>query len=164
MPARWGTSASSETSRRCRGPIGLAEAEDFLARRQTADGAFCLIHEHDRGAIRLVGGIGVHPCGDGFEFGYWLTPSAWGRGIATEAGRGMLRAARESLRLRRLHSAHFVDNPASGRVLRKLGFRPTGRVEPRHCVARGTEMATATFEIELCSVDADNDPGTRMAA
>ncbi len=146
-------------------PYALGDAEAFVARQTAGKGAFFLICEHVGGAAPIVGGIGVHPTEQGgHELGYWLTPSAWGRGIATEAGRAVLRTARETMRLRRLDSGHFIDNPASGRVLRKLGFRPTGRVESRFSQGRGIEVPCATFELDLCSAEADNDPRTRMAA
>jgi RimJ/RimL family protein N-acetyltransferase len=37
-------------------------------------------------------------------------------------------------------ACHFVDNPASGRVLGKAGFLHTGRVEPRPCRARSHDV------------------------
>lgn len=147
-------------------PYTLADAEAFLAGAHDPKKPAMFIFEHEAGSVRLVGGIGIHEDAEGNnELGYWLTPGAWGRGIATEAGEGVVRMARESLRLKRLVSGHFVDNPASGRVLRKLGFRPTGRIVPRHSRARGGKVACATFELDLCSDGvADNDPRTRMAA
>jgi RimJ/RimL family protein N-acetyltransferase len=116
--------------------------------------------------VRLIGGIGIRRDANGDdEFGYWLTPSAWGRGYATEAGRAVVRMARESLRLKRLVSGHFIDNPASGKVLRKLGFRPTGRVVPRASRARGIEVPCLIFELDLCDEGVGcDDPRTRMAA
>ncbi|BCA63969.1 GNAT family acetyltransferase [Sphingomonas sp. HMP9] len=57
--------------------------------------------------------------------------------------------ARHALGLRRLDAFHFVDNPASGRVLAKLGFRPTGRVEPRTSRGRGGEAPAVMFELDL---------------
>lgn len=147
-------------------PYTQADAEAWVASQQAAKHPTLTIFAHDGGSVRLIGGIGIHQDEAGeHELGYWLTPDAWGRGYATEAGRGVVRMARESLRLPRLVSGHFVDNPASGRVLRKLGFRPTGRIEQRHSRARGTSAACATFELDLCSEGvADNDPRTRMAA
>ncbi len=69
-----------------------------------------------------LGVIGLHPHGHGvWELGYWLAMSAWGRGIATEAGAAMIADAR--IRgIERLIAGHFSDNPASARVLTKLGF------------------------------------------
>src|SRR3546814_11031633 len=76
------------------------------------------------------------------ELGYWVARSYWGLGYATEAGRHMLDLAR-TLGIPRLTAAHFVDNPASGAVLRKLGFRPTARrIQPAR-LGRGTPAPTA---------------------
>lgn len=147
-------------------PYTLSDAESFLASQQGEKRPAMSIFVHEGGAVRLIGAIGIHQDEAGeHELGYWLTPDAWGRGYATEAGRGVVRMARESLRLPRLVSGHFVDNPASGKVLRKLGFRPTGRIVPRYSRARGANAACATFELDLCSEGvADSDPRTRMAA
>jgi [ribosomal protein S5]-alanine N-acetyltransferase len=60
------------------------------------------------------------------ELGYWLGVPYWGKGYATEAAREMLRYGFEDLRLHRIFASHFKNNPASGRVLRKLGMRYEG--------------------------------------
>ena len=101
--------------------------------------------------LALVGGISIDmTCPFGApEFGYWLTPDAWGRGYMTEAGRAVLATARDSLRMERLFSGHWVDNPASGRVLTKLGFVPTGLVEKRHCMAQGRDVDCATYTLDF---------------
>jgi RimJ/RimL family protein N-acetyltransferase len=142
-------------------PYALGDAETFLARpRGPAEPNF-LIVAREGDAAEIVGGIGIERREDGrHELGYWLTPSAWGRGYATEAGRQMVEIAR-TLGIRRLHAGHFVDNPASGRVLAKLGFRPVG-IEPRHSAARGGEAPCALFELVLAEDDT-GDP-MRMAA
>src|SRR3546814_7093655 len=84
--------------------------------------------------------------------GYWIARPYWGLGFATEAGRQLLHIAR-AMNLPKLSAGHFVDNPASGAVLRKLGFRPTGKVAQRYSLARGGEAACALFE----EGDADAD-------
>jgi RimJ/RimL family protein N-acetyltransferase len=48
-----------------------------------------------------------------------------------------------------VNTGHFLDNPASGRVLRKVGFRPTGKVASRHSCGRGGEAACALYRIDL---------------
>jgi RimJ/RimL family protein N-acetyltransferase len=130
-------------------PYTLDHAEAWLGAPPTPGNHPLLIWAHDRGpAPELVGGIGLHPAGDVLEIGYWLTPSAWGCGYATEAGRAVVDMARHALGQERLVSGHFADNPASGRVLGKLGFRPVG-AEQRHCLARGEDVECLTFELDL---------------
>jgi RimJ/RimL family protein N-acetyltransferase len=84
-----------------------------------------------------LGGIGVHKRDRGaFEFGYWLGKPYWRQGYATEAARRIVAFAFMELRLDSLIAGHFHDNPASGRVLEKLGCTPNGAGE-RDCLARG---------------------------
>jgi len=59
------------------------------------------------------------------EVGYWLDEACWGRGLATEAATAVAAFALGPLGLTRLTSGHAFDNPGSGRVLTKLGFRWT---------------------------------------
>jgi RimJ/RimL family protein N-acetyltransferase len=120
-------------------PYGLSDAQAFLAAKRP---------EHDA-APELVGAIGITraTCG-GAELGYWIARTHWGRGYATEAGAAMIRIA-HSLRVPRLVAGHFLDNPASGRVLRKLGFRATSAIGARHSLARGEEVPCAQYELML---------------
>ena len=48
-----------------------------------------------------------------------------------------------TLGLASLEGSHFLDNPASARVLEKLGFEPLGIVAPRMSCARGDEGSGA---------------------
>lgn len=131
-------------------PYRFADAEAFLARERVAPDASCLIFLRSGGAPQLVGGIGLGrmPTGER-ELGYWIARPYWGRGFATEAGRALLANARDSLGLRGLAAGHFADNPASGRVLAKLGFRPTGQIVPRHSAGRHCEAPCRLFAIDL---------------
>ena len=58
--------------------------------------------------------------------GYWVAKPYWNKGICTEALRLMLDHIRETTDIKSFISGHFVDNPASGRVMEKCGFVPTG--------------------------------------
>jgi RimJ/RimL family protein N-acetyltransferase len=83
----------------------------------------------------LIGMIGAHAReGDAFEIGYWYGRPYWGRGYASEALAGFVSEART---LGQLTSGHFVDNPASGRVLEKNGFAYTGEVTAMFSMGRG---------------------------
>ena len=58
--------------------------------------------------------------------GYWVARPYWGRGICTEALGLMIRNILSDTDIASLISGHFIDNPASGRVMEKCGFIPTG--------------------------------------
>lgn len=75
---------------------------------------------------------------DPFEIGYWLIPEFWGKGLCTEAGAGLIRWLETKRGVRVLVAGHFADNPASGRILTKLGFLPCGR-SPMYSKGRGTQ-------------------------
>ncbi|MGN1263540.1 MAG: GNAT family N-acetyltransferase [Prevotella sp.] len=58
--------------------------------------------------------------------GYWLGRPYWNKGICTEALRLMMEHIRRTTDIKSLVSGHFTDNPASGAVMEKCGFKPTG--------------------------------------
>ena len=79
----------------------------------------------DRLSGELAGSIGVSrrdAVGRDWEFGYWVAPPIHNRGCATECGRGLVAFMADRFPGVRLHAGHFLDNPASGRVLEKIGF------------------------------------------
>lgn len=83
----------------------------------------------------LIGVIGAHFLkGEAFEVGYWFGRPYWGNGFATEALSGFTAEAKT---LGQLQAGHFVDNPASGRVLQKAGYAYTGETENLFSLARG---------------------------
>ena len=127
-------------------PYDLADARSFLALPEHARLPRLLAFARTRGVPRLIGAAGLSrdPHGD-IELGYWIGRAHWGLGYATEAAGAVLALGR-TLGHRRITSGHFTDNPASGHVLRKLGFRPTGRVVPRRSLARGGAVDCVLYE------------------
>ena len=71
------------------------------------------------------------------EAGWILSPAMHGKGYATEAGARIVAFAFEVLNAEKLAAGWFYDNPASGRVLEKLGFGACGE-EARSCLSRGS--------------------------
>ena len=131
-------------------PYTLADAEAFLAADRDPSSMGLLMFRRTQGAPELVGcaGFGRRPSG-AVEFGYWVARRHWGKGYATEAGRALVALARDSLRIGKLSASHFLDNPASARVLEKIGFRPTGIVATRFSAGRQGEAPCRLFELNL---------------
>ncbi len=81
-------------------------------------------------AVCLQGGALIGMVGLGgvpVSCGYFIAKEHWGNGYATEAMHGLLQHCFDHLGLETVEADHFTDNPASGNVLRKLGFVETGR-------------------------------------
>lgn len=97
---------------------------------------------------RLIGVIGLAPATDGnaAAIGYYVGRDYWGLGVATEAGRAIVRVGIESFGYRKLTARHFADNPASGRVLAKLGFTVVGG-SSHPCRAEGRSRAAVELEL-----------------
>lgn len=61
-----------------------------------------------------------------YDFGYRLKSSAWGKGIASEAGKASLEYGLNEMKLQPVYAMTDVANSASRRVLEKLGFQLKG--------------------------------------
>jgi RimJ/RimL family protein N-acetyltransferase len=138
-------------------PYALRDAEAFLAGPRDPSLPSFLIFERTDGAPVLVGscGMGRRPSG-AVELGYWIARAYWGRGFATEAAAALLDIA-HALGIERLEASYFIDNPASGRVLEKLGFQPTGLRAPRYSCARGGDIDAVLLRKWLAATECDGD-------
>lgn len=108
------------------------------------------------GAPRLIGACGIGNLDGEPELGYWIGRPYWGLGFATEASRAVIEIAK-TIGHKKLVASHFTDNPASGKVLRKLGFQSTGKTAQRHSNGRGIATTCALYERSL--EDAVTDDG-----
>lgn len=84
----------------------------------------------------LIGSIGLilNPGDENAELGFWIGKPHWGRGYCTEAARALIRYGFEEKGLCRIHAFHMARNPASGRVLIKLGMTFEGTL--RKCIKK----------------------------
>ncbi|MFC3928130.1 GNAT family N-acetyltransferase [Streptococcus caprae] len=60
------------------------------------------------------------------ELGYCIGQQWWNKGYVTEAGKALLDFGFQQLGLNRIEAIHDVRNPASGRVMEKLGMSYEG--------------------------------------
>jgi RimJ/RimL family protein N-acetyltransferase len=86
---------------------------------------YAVVTQHD---LQLVGAIGlsINQTHKHAELGYWIGEPYWGKGYATEAAASMLRYGFEERNLNRIFAHYFAHNPASGRVMQKIGMQLEG--------------------------------------
>lgn len=143
-------------------PYGPEDARSFAATPQNPLRPHFLVVLPGADGARAIGCISIRDRDGDAEIGYWLGRAWWGRGFASEAACGVLEVAR-LLGYRRAVAGHFVDNPASGRVLRKLGFRPSEVLGERKCLARGCVVPSVEYALVL-DAEGDVDTAPRMRA
>ena len=101
-------------------------AEDFITAQESAfaKGEVFNLGIFLQESKELIGGIGleVKKDHDTAEVGYWIGKPYWGNGYCTEAMAAIVEFGFARLGIRKVFAEHFADNPASGRILEKLGF------------------------------------------
>jgi [ribosomal protein S5]-alanine N-acetyltransferase len=86
---------------------------------------YCLWKLLRKDSPEMIGFCGLQPL-DGTaetEIGWWLARAWWGRGLATEAARTVLRDGFERADLQRIVAVALEANHASIRVIEKLGMK-----------------------------------------
>ncbi len=149
-------------------PFALGDApavQRLAAAREVAEGTLLIPHPYPEGAAEewirghdeqsvnhifaiaprdggeVMGAIGLHMerQHERAEIGYWLGVPYWGRGFVTEAAAAVVAYAFEHLGVNRVFAFHFARNPASGRVLARVGMRPEGTMR-QHLVKWGERV------------------------
>jgi ribosomal-protein-alanine N-acetyltransferase len=121
-----GTREVAATTLRIAHPHTEEDARAFLELAKEPDKLWLAVTLRADG--RQIGGIGLRleQQHQHAELGYWLGVPYWGQGYVTEAAREVLRYGFEDLALHRIFASHFKQNPAFGKILKKLGMRYEG--------------------------------------
>ena len=111
-------------------PYPHGEAEAWVARTHVAYDAgeacsFAIVHKDED---RIIGAVALrldleHLRG---ELGYWIGKPYWNQGYASEAAQRLISYGFDVLGLNRIHATYFANNPASERVMQKIGMRYEG--------------------------------------
>ena len=131
-------------------PYPEGAAEEWIASHPPAFVAgtravFAITQTQDAGLVGAIG-LEIAPADQRAELGYWVGIPWWNRGYATEAGRAVLEYGFGPLGLHRIMARHFVRNPASGRVLEKLGMQREG-VLRHHALKWGAFEDLAVYSV-----------------
>jgi RimJ/RimL family protein N-acetyltransferase len=93
--------------------------------RQGIDATFAICRKSDGALVGAIELGGITP-GHQAELGYWIGKPYWRNGYCTEASRAVFDFGFTTLGLARIHSCYLSRNPASGRVMQKLGMSHEG--------------------------------------
>ncbi len=99
----------------------------------------------------MIGTIGIG--GDPVSTAYFLDVDHWGKGYATEALAGFLASVMPRFAALHIEAGHFADNPASGAVLRKVGFIETVQ-ETGTSAARTEASHVVNYRLDLTKLKA----------
>jgi ribosomal-protein-alanine N-acetyltransferase len=112
-------------------PYTLEDAIEWLGKREesyerTGSPQFAITHKDGY----FIGGIGMtlHKEHENAELGYWIGKPYWEKGYCTEAAHAVVKYGFEMIGLNRIYATHFTRNPASGRVMQKIGMKYEGRM------------------------------------
>lgn len=105
----------------------------------------------------VIGCVGYLPAslsnlkiGDGeCEVGYWIARPYWDNGICTEALQLVVDHCFREKGFKTLWGGHFLTNPASGRVMEKCGFVPTGEETTHPNLEVGSESPVRVMKLEI---------------
>lgn len=107
-------------------------AEQWIAdhRDQFRAGTGAVFAIAERASDQLIGAIGltVDTVSKKAELGYWIGLPFWNKGYATEAAGRLIGFGFDELDLNRIAAQHMVRNPASGRVMQKVGMSHEGTI------------------------------------
>ncbi|HEV7590845.1 MAG TPA: GNAT family N-acetyltransferase [Longimicrobium sp.] len=132
--------------------MALEWIERVTARWVTGESAVFAATERGAGRIVCAVGLEIEPPHRRGELGYWVARQFWNCGYASECARAVVAFGFRELGLNRVAAHHYARNPASGRVMQKIGMTWEGKMR-KHILKWGV------FEdIEIYGILADELP------
>lgn len=118
----------------------LSLSAEFWILRQQADWQRGISHDYiiTNDGTNMIGVMGLfeNKVGDK-EIGYWIGKPYWGKGYITEAAKVLIAESFKAFPLPYVDAGYYADNPASGRVLEKLGFVSKNETSNLYSIGRG---------------------------
>lgn len=111
-------------------PYPDGAAEEWIANHEAAFSAresiTLAIRLRETSALLGAVSLGINTHHAHAELGYWIAIPFWGQGFCTEAASALVEFGFQEMDLHRIYSCHYARNPASGRVMQKLGMAHEG--------------------------------------
>ena len=142
-----GDPAIADTTLNIPHPYKDGMAEEWIATHQPkyATGEQVGLAITEKESKLLIGAIGLN-LEQRFrraELGFWIGREFWNRGYCTEAAWAVIEYGFRQLSLNRIHAHHFGRNPASGRVMEKIGMSHEGLLREHVLKGRRFEDSVA---------------------
>ncbi len=111
-------------------PYEPGMAEQWIATHESlrATGELAVFALALRESLTLIGAMSLQinsRCSHA-NLGYWIGHEYWNKGYCTEAAEAVLTYGFTDLGLNRIHASHLARNPASGKVMQKIGMQHEG--------------------------------------
>ena len=106
-------------------------AEEWISKHQEEfDGGevitYAIAHREDKLLIGAIALSEIKKHDETASMGYWIGKPFWNQGYGTEAAHAVLKYGFEVLNLNKIHAHHFKRNPASGKIMQKIGMKHEG--------------------------------------
>lgn len=128
-------------------PYTLQDAKDWIKSqpKQRNQKSFAIVLKENN---QLFGSISINldKSKQNAEIGYWIKPEMSGKGYATEAVKKILEYGFEKLNLHKIYAKHYVENIASGKVMKKSGMSYVGILK-KHSFKNGIYHDDCLYEI-----------------
>lgn len=92
---------------------------------------FAITHRQESYLIGAIG-LNIDKEHKRADFGFWIGKSYWNYGYCTESAQALLKYGFDVLRLNRIWGSHMTRNPASGKVMQKIGMKYEGRMRQHY--------------------------------
>ena len=127
MQSLAGDARVADTTHRIPHPYEDGMAEEWINSHETAflDGTQVIFAITLRENEALAGAVGltVSSTENEAELGYWIGVPFWNKGFATEAAAAVIDYGFSRLQLSKISAWYLPRNPASARVMQKIGMR-----------------------------------------
>ncbi len=131
--------------------VGLSQTEKYikLLQKKYDNGSFWdfgLTHREDGKFIGTCGITSVDDDTDTIEIGYVLSPDYWGKGVASEAAKTVMKYCFDTFGAKRICGKFMEGNNGSMRVMTKLGMTLEG-IYRRSLYVKGEYKTIHVYEI-----------------
>lgn len=89
---------------------------------------WAIVLKKDAKLIGSISVVNIDDINERCEVGYCMAKDHWNQGVMTEALQAVIKFAFLKVNFNRIQATHYIENPASGRVMAKAGMKYEGRL------------------------------------